>query len=260
MPGLGLVIHLAFKVDVAEVDKKHCSSKTVVGWMEWGMFNVNNYKRLPNSDRRIGHNKLLIKENYTITTQPGSARRWVLLAGVVLLAGLSNSLQAFPENTQSGYAESSLDLNFSATAPITLSRMVPVGRSGINGTHSVTLEYDLDSEVAAVDSTTAAKLSDYVPPKITLAWDNNSNATQPLSRESEFVALGAQRVMPAKVAQDSVNKLAGNINAAPSESEDNPLQVDKPRVEEVVRSPFVTIALAVLALLGLVSVARRNDI
>lgn len=203
---------------------------------------------------RIINNHMLIKEKYQTITQPEYAAWWAIPASFILLAGLSGPLQALPENAQSEGVESSFNLDFSAAAPISLSKMNAPDRAEI-GARKGSLEYDLDTETET-DSSTATSQGDDFPPDITLVWDSS----RPWSRESESVAIGPSRIMLATVTQPGVDRLARNSDAVHSENEDNLQTGEKPLVDEVLRSPFSTIALAVLALLGLVSVARRNDI
>lgn len=198
------------------------------------MFDENKY-RLPDLQSRGGVNSLLLSEITSTVVRPGYyARGWALIAGVILLAGLICQVRAAPENAQGVDAKSSIDLSFPATAPITLSKMMTIGQSGIWNAPGMQLGYDIDSEVASE----ATRQKDDYPYDAALTWKSG---------------------LAAKTQSEAI-KLASNIDAAHMESEDNALEGEKPLIEEAVRSPFATIALAVLALLGLVSIARRNDI
>lgn len=242
---------LEFKVGVTKVVRKRCSNRKWI--MERDMYDLDK-NRLPELLCRIISNLMLVKEKYQTITQPEHAAWWAIPASFILLAGLSGPLQALPENAQSEGIESSIKLDFSSVAPISLSKVNAPGRAEV-GARKGSLEYDLDSETET-DTSTAVSQSDDFPPAITLVWDSS----RPLGRGSESVAIGPSRIMLATVTQPGVDRLARNSDAVHSESEDNLPTGEKPLVDEVVRSPFSTIALAVLALLGLVSVARRNDI
>ena len=117
------------------------------------MFNNKNINiRLPDLHTQISRNELLILKILLNAFRPEHARWRSLLAGAVLLASLSSPLQALPENTQSGDVESNLNLNFSATTPITLSKMMVIGGSEVNSAHRESLEYDLNIEVVSAGS------------------------------------------------------------------------------------------------------------
>ncbi|MBU1190132.1 MAG: hypothetical protein KKE76_00310 [Gammaproteobacteria bacterium] len=218
------------------------------------MFDTNNKRRHSHTPFPI---LLLIKGILNTNRQPILPRLLVLLTGVLVLTGFSGALQANPENTQIGHVGPKLYLNFSPNQSIALSNMierteVSEGQRGQRG-------YELDSDLALADTTTNKDLSAYFLPKITLTW-NSVSPSKSLGRQLEGNSSGREGVKPTTLPLSSVDKLANNIDASSAESEDNSLNVEKPLVAEVVRSPFVTITLAGLALLGLVSVSRRNDL
>lgn len=222
------------------------------------MFGVNDNYMLLGLQSRSACKRLFIIEKVSPIVGSGYAPGWTLLAGVILLAGLIGPVRALPENMQSGDIGYSINLNFPATAPITQSNMIEGGQPASGNVHGEQLEYVIDSGLASASSE-STRLRDDSQSGPALAWESG-DISRHLDGESQVILLGVPRITLAAMTQSEAIQLASNINAAPTENEDNASIVEEPLVEEVVMSPFATVALAVLALLGLVSVARRNDI
>ena len=219
------------------------------------MFITYNYKRQHNP-HNITTTLLLLIDILRGNTRPEPSSWVISVIGAFALTGLSGSLQASPENMQISHVEPRLYLNISAKEPLTL--LKAIDRSKVSG-QSRHQGYDLDPDVASADAATSGKLSDYFPSKVSLTREGISVAT-PFGGKLDSVLTDTQGVKLTAATLSSVDKLANNIDAVRIESEDNSSHVEKPIVTEVVRSPFVAITLAGLALLGLVSVSRRNDL
>jgi hypothetical protein len=227
------------------------------------MFYENKNIRLPDLHGWKSSNILLIILILLNLVRPELARWGVLFSGAILLVGLSGPLQANPGNTQSMDAKSIINLDYSSTTPITLSKMMVVGRANIRAdisdVHRGLLEFDLNPEMTSAGSA-ATVLGDELPSDSTLTRESG-NTLRHSSGQSGDVGLGTPRVTLAAVTQSGADKLASkNADAVPTRNEDDTLKGNILSIGGAALYPYATITLAVLALLGLVSVARRDDI
>ena len=212
------------------------------------MFEPNGSHRPPGLDGRSADNPLLTK---------GKSYHTILLgyAGVILFAGLSGLSWAVPQSAQSGNVETGISRDFSATAAVTLPETIAVGWSEMGNARSAPLGYDVDFTVASGAGSVLTKLRDNAPSNSTvIAGRENMSRLS----DAEAVAVRAPGVVLAAAAHPGASESA-SLGSAPTGSKGKPREAGEPLSGEAPKYPYGTVTLAVLALLGLVSVARRGD-
>jgi hypothetical protein len=176
-------------------------------------------------------------------------------AGVILFAGLSGPSWAAPQSAQSGNVETGISRDFSATPAITRPEMIVASWSEMGDARTAPLEYDADLTVASGTSSVPIEL------KV-----NNVSSNSPLmvgsdsmSRfgDAEAVAVRASGVVLAAAAYPGAGE--ASLGSAPTGTKGKRLEAENVLPGEAPKYPYGTVTLAVLALLGLVSVARRGD-
>jgi hypothetical protein len=153
----------------------------------------------------------------------GSALRWFVFTCMALLA-LSGPVVAVAEMDQSGRATSNITLEFSGAAPLTLTEV----------------SLDVGYQSARTDRSRG-----------------DDGGIPQYMADSTGISLGTPKLTMTGVTQPKANKLTGGWGEEETGSV-SVAQIGDPVRVEVDGFPYA-IALAVLGLLGLVSVARRDD-